>query len=103
MRPVVLAGDKLFPARFEVLLPLRQAEELPQRAGGDEHAVVEVRLPRELGHAEQFVVQLLEFGLEIAQLLQFGALFGGAASLRLGLEAVDVGMSQRRASVSRNR
>ena len=94
---------RVLPAGLEVLLPLGQAEELPERAGGDEHAVVQIRPPRELGHAEQFVVQLLEFGLEIAQSLQLGALLGGAAGLSLRLGAVGVGGPRCRASVSRSR
>jgi len=60
VRPVVFARVERFPARLQILLPLGQAEQFPERAGGDEHAVVQVRLEGQAGHAQQFVVKFLQ-------------------------------------------
>ena len=63
--PVVVAAFELLPGGFEDFLPGLVAEVLPQRGGGDLHAVVEVGLP-EFG-------DLFEGGLEGAQLAELGA------------------------------
>ena len=64
--PVVVALVEGLPGFLEGFLPLGQAEEFPQRAGGDDHAVVEVGLPARRP-MRQGGVQGAEFGEEISR------------------------------------
>ncbi len=77
MGPVVFAGLQLGPGLFEFVTPLGQAEEFPQRCGGDLHAVVEVRFP-EGRDLEQIGFELLQFGLQFCKLGEFFFLARGA-------------------------
>ena len=81
VRPVVIATLQILPAGLQVLAPLRQAEEFPERAGGDEHAVVQVRFPGELDHALDFGAHFQEISFQINQCLKAGSLAGLLAKI----------------------
>jgi hypothetical protein len=69
VRPIVVACGQGFPTGLEVFLPFSEPEESPERARGDEHAVVEVGTPGQRDDAFQFGSEGREF---VMQLLQFG-------------------------------
>ena len=90
--PIVFAGFQVVPAGFEACVPFGEAEELPERAGGDEDAVVEVGLPGELDDALDLVAQVFELVEEIPA---FAGLLPVAACLvgvQLGLHIPDLGL-----------
>jgi hypothetical protein len=62
MRPVIVAAFEFFPAGFQVFLPFTVPKELPERAGGNEYAVVQVRSPGEPDYT-------LDLGAEPFQLI----------------------------------
>ena len=64
VRPVVVTFLQLVPGVFQGFLPGFVPKELPQWRGSNLYTIVEVRFP-ELRHAQQFIVEILEFLLKI--------------------------------------
>jgi len=89
VRPVVPACFERVPTLGELFLPGLVAKQAPQRRGGDQHAVVLVRLVGQACDPQQLLAQRLDLALSLQQ--GIGTLASLGVQIAVAPQALQVG------------